>query len=522
MSTYLKYYALERSPFDGEAQSKVVLGTKALRDALDTVRAGIKEGASRICVNGGSGMGKTSLASALPKLLEDDVRVAVILHPGEDWNAHRRSLAKQWRLGEGGLSRASLLEASTESRLVLVIDEAETASEDFLDHLDVLLSYRSPEDQPIAQSVLFANLELVRKSGQAKPAEASPLLWWLDRIQTLQLEFAPLPRDGVDTYIQKHLKRAGWRGERIFSPDACYAIHEYSGGIPREVGRYAEELLVEASTRDLKSIEDELVHEILEHAAKASSDSPSDEFEELVSEEEFLGADQSDEAMPTSGEPVSGEPLKRALEHFSSTESDDVYSGPAYQNSNDSDESAATFCETVRATEGETMAAEGRPISSDGSGGALADFHAYLSSPASDDELRALKGPLMSPTLRMAAAIALAIGLGALLLTWLRPAPSNESQAGLVPEAVLEEVVIQQSRADAPLADSPQSPEEAASDPQKPAVLAQIKGPITDEQTQTTSDTPPETPKNLPEGNQPSDSPDPVSEPVPAAPGAHP
>lgn len=449
MSTYLKYYALERSPFEDEATSKVVLGTKALRDALATIRTGLDEGASRICVNGGPGMGKTSLASALPKLLGDAARVAVILHPDADWDTHRGSIAKQWRVGVGGLARSTLLEAARTDPLILVIDEAEKTDAEFLDHLDVLLSYRSEDDKPVVQSVLLANLGLVRHGDEDQRSEPSPLVWWLDRIQTLDLEFAPLPRDGVDSYLQKHLKRAGWSGERLFSHDACHAIHAYAGGIPGEIGRLAEKLLVEASTLDLQLIEAEFVHEILDRENASEAKGVSDEFESLVSEEEFVGADVSDEAIPTSSD------------------------------------TAQSFCETVRAQIDETIsrrdAIANEDADVDANGRAIAEFHDYLSAPPTDEELRALSGSRFGPMLRMAAVIAVAIGLGAIAITWLRPAPEPRESAGIIPNTVIEDVA------------------EAAET--SPPALAKLKGPIIE--------SPPEAPNRgltveplkLPEGN---------------------
>ena len=539
MSTYLKYYALERSPFEGQAQSKVVLGTKALRDALATVQAGLAEGASRICVNGGRGMGKTSLASALPKLLSDEMRVALILHPGTEWDAHRSSLAKQWGLTAGRLSRAALLEAANSHRLVLVLDQAETVSEAFLDHLDVLLSYRTPDDRPIVQSVLFANLALVR-SAQGPPSEASPLLWWLDRIQTLQLEFAPLPRDGVDTYIQKHLKRAGWRGDRLFSRDACHAIHEYSGGIPGEVGRSAEKLLVEAAARDCEEIEAALVHEVLEVDEAESADASHDEFEELVSEEEFVGADQSDEAMPLAGSPVSGEPLQRALEHFASATRDESEGSEEKsarrtrgERLDRADESTAAsdslFCDDIRSNAGRSDA--DHPIARDATrdGGALADFQAYLSAPPSEEELRSLREARFLTTMRLAAAIALTIGLGVLVSTWFdRPPPqtaADPARAGLVPQTVIDDLSSAPSRNEA-LAESrtpaPSSSPHAADAISRRAVLAQLKGPVLDPEVERTAQEIRADTAELPEGNGHSSRSEDVGGVVPAAPAAHP
>lgn len=268
MAAYLKFYALERPPFGEGTGSGLVLGTKALREAFETIRSGLDEGASRICVSGGAGLGKTSLARALPRLLGEQARVALVLDPSAPWDSLRDPIARQWGLARTGLARSRLLAASRKRRLVLVVDQAETASEEFLDHLDVLLCHRSEDERSLVQSVLLANLETRDRR------EPAPLIWWLDRIHTLQLEFAPLPRAGVAPYIEKHLKRAGWQGGALFTREAAHAIHEISGGIPGEVGKLCERLLAEAAPCDLLEIDADFVH-----AACEAAEGPTRPFE---------------------------------------------------------------------------------------------------------------------------------------------------------------------------------------------------------------------------------------------------
>jgi type II secretory pathway predicted ATPase ExeA len=132
VSAYLKFFELERSPFDAKAQGQVVLGTRAIRDAFAAIESGIAEGASIICVNGGPGIGKTSLARALPKLLGDKARVALVPDPALSWESSRTTLARQWGIESGGV--------------VLVTDQAEKADEESLDYPDVPPSYRSESD----------------------------------------------------------------------------------------------------------------------------------------------------------------------------------------------------------------------------------------------------------------------------------------------------------------------------------------------------------------------------------------
>jgi type II secretory pathway predicted ATPase ExeA len=181
MSCDLKFIALEHCPLEAEAQSESGLGTRALRDALTSIRSSLREGCARICVSGQSGLGKTRLARALPELLSDEARVAVLFDPWIPWYALLGSISKQWWVAKAGLDRANLISTRRETRLVLVIDQAETAPRDFLERLDDLLSYRGDQDEPIVQSVLLANLT------QHNREVAIPLAWWLDHIQTFQV-----------------------------------------------------------------------------------------------------------------------------------------------------------------------------------------------------------------------------------------------------------------------------------------------------------------------------------------------
>jgi len=468
MPSYLKFYELDRSAFETATQSKVVVGTKALRDALSAVRSGLDEGAARICVNGQSGMGKTSLARALPKLLDEETRVAVILHPSTSWNAIRSSIAKQWKLGEGGLARSNLLSFARETRLVLVIDQAESASTDILDHLDVLLSYRTENDEPVVQSVLFANLAADAND------DPPPLIWWLDRIQTLELQFAPLPRDGVGSYIQKHLKRAGWKGGSLFSSDAAHAIHGYTGGTPGEVDRVCELLLNEAAERNLRAIDATLVHELLDDQAEEDS-STYDTFEELVMEDEFIGAEEN--ARP---EPESVPSLQETLERFTEPEtasavesdpdpgdssagaeersldgaSEDALDGRVEPTSSiDTDQDEESEIPTLNLVDPAPAESEHdddlshdeedgdapRPTEHDADAvgeenqeSSLTELEAYLSQPPSEEELRALIGSRLWSAARTAALVALVVTIGGVMISWMTGGseePADEDRA---------------------------------------------------------------------------------------------
>lgn len=426
MSAYLKFFKLEQSPFQGKAQAQVVLGTKALRGAFAMIQQGLEEDAARICVSGEAGLGKTSLARALPKLLGDAVRVAVVLDPSVSWQSLRGSIARQWGLASGGLARAGLIEAARRHRLVLVIDRAEGASEEFLDHIDVVLSYRTEEDRPVVQCVLLARL-----SGHG--SQPPPIIWWLDRIQTLQLEFAPLPREGIESYIHKHLKRAGWRGQRLFSQEAAHVIHEVSGGIPGEVSKLCEELLASAAAQNLHGIDAHFVRSIcdddatnkdVDHDDDPPEIMPDTPFEELVLKEEF---GESVETAPIGADTIFHEGVERpeikaeapptlteTLEFFERTETvasetEVVLETPVSHTADGWDEA-----EEWNDDESSPRFDAEEPIDD-----AITQLEDYLSSPTSTEELRTIRGSVLGRHVRAFVAAAIAAVLGGLAIAWL-------------------------------------------------------------------------------------------------------
>jgi type II secretory pathway predicted ATPase ExeA len=455
MSAYLKFFELEQSPFEGKAQAQVVLGTKALRDAFALIRGGLDEGDARICVSGGPGLGKTSLARALPKLLGDTARVAVVLDPEVSWESLRGSIAKQWGLETGGLARAALIEAAQDRRLVLVIDQAERASEKFLDHLDIILSYRSENDEPVVQSILLARLS---GGDQQEPA---PIVWWLDRIHTLQLEFAPLPRDGIESYVHKHMKRAGWQGERLFTPEAALAIHGYTGGIPGEVSKLCERLLMEAGKLGLHDIDDAFIHSLCDES-EADDESSEDEFEEIVLGEEFDGAEETthSELPPIELKDVVSDPTSPPA----SAETLEL------SEANDEEEDVEGAKEEIDEAERNGSGAWAQADDS-------LDFQDDpLSAPASPEELRAIFGSVLGRHGQAFAAAAIAAVIGGLGFAWLS-GDADPSE----PTAVHHSEIAEPGRADA----TASGPGSTANPEAPPAVLARLRGPVT-----TTPDTP--------------------------------
>ena len=98
-----------------------------------------------------------------------------------------------------------------------------------------------------------------------------PLLWWLDKLTTLQLQFSPIPVAGLRHYVEKHLAKAGWAGGELFTHDAIEAIHHYTGGVPRAINELCEKILMEGGARGINSISANFIEQLCDVPATDSA-----------------------------------------------------------------------------------------------------------------------------------------------------------------------------------------------------------------------------------------------------------
>jgi type II secretory pathway predicted ATPase ExeA len=252
-----EFYGLSRSPFPTRGETGSVLLTEPLREITQEIKQSIGNGAEVVCIDGVAGIGKTSLFRALPGLLQDEFQVALLRDFSRPWDHMIDTIVRELQLDGGVVSRSSLAAARARGRrLVLAIDDAEQISSKALDRICVLSQLLGDDDEPLIRVILFA--DLVR----AGRASESPLLFaWLDseHLHTLRC----LPEERMHTYLHARLRRAGWRGEPLFSRDAARILHRCSSGNPRRLSAACIELMERAAARGLSQIPPEFVFEVL-------------------------------------------------------------------------------------------------------------------------------------------------------------------------------------------------------------------------------------------------------------------
>ena len=83
----------------------------------------------------------------------------------------------------------------------------------------------------------------------------------LQRI-TLQFVMRPMSKTQTPAYIDYRITKSGGV-TKIFEDEAKSLIHDYTGGVPRQINNVATACLINAAARSLKKITEPLVNETM-------------------------------------------------------------------------------------------------------------------------------------------------------------------------------------------------------------------------------------------------------------------
>ncbi len=93
---------------------------------------------------------------------------------------------------------------------------------------------------------------------------ASPPLPLADLVHRIGVRFffKALLKDQTSVYIDSRMSFAGG-AEKIFEPEAKHLIHDYTGGVPRQINNVATACLINAAAKGMKKITESLVNETM-------------------------------------------------------------------------------------------------------------------------------------------------------------------------------------------------------------------------------------------------------------------
>jgi general secretion pathway protein A len=242
---YTAFYGLREKPFALSPDPRFLYLAGSHREALAHLLYGIEEGEGFISVTGEVGTGKTTLCRTLLERLDGDTEVAFLFNPSRTALELLQSICAEFGLLAEGLTRRSLMtqldaflveRKRQGQRVLLIIDEAQTLSENTLEQVRLLSNLETSREKLI-QILLLGQPELDRKldgRGLRQLRQRISVRWKLE----------PLSPEETRAYVRHRLSVAAGAPKELFSEAALREVHWRTGGVPRLVNQLCDRALL--------------------------------------------------------------------------------------------------------------------------------------------------------------------------------------------------------------------------------------------------------------------------------------
>jgi len=256
---FLNHFQFTSQPFAERVSAAALWPDDRMQQGLARLRY-LAEEATVGLVIGASGVGKSALLKRFLHELHGPRWQPVYLHlthlsaagllkllVGKLGEVPRRG---KERLFEQILGKAR----QAEGGLLVVLDEAHLIATEALTDIRLLIS-SALDDAPPLKVVLAGQEPLRQTLRQSLHADL------LNRI-SVRFHLAPLTKEQTASYIDFQLKQAGG-SEKLFDPAAKGLIHDYSGGVPRQINNLATACLLAAAAQNAPRISEAVLQQTL-------------------------------------------------------------------------------------------------------------------------------------------------------------------------------------------------------------------------------------------------------------------
>lgn len=249
---YLEHFGLTELPFSLTPNTQFFCDLPTHKEALNVLITSLHNGDGFLKITGEVGAGKTLLCRMLLDALDEKFKSAYIPNPDLDPSGIRKALAQELGIEvSGDTNDHDLLNQLTEKlmafhaegqQVVLIIDEAQTLSEESLETIRLLTNLQT-EKANLMQVVLFGQPELNDRINE-------PGLWQLKQRIMFSYFIKPLTRDQADAYLCHRLSMAGFTKGSLMTRQSIDLLHKASRGIPRLINILSHKALMAAFGRD--------------------------------------------------------------------------------------------------------------------------------------------------------------------------------------------------------------------------------------------------------------------------------
>ena len=244
---YLNHFGLDEPPFRITPHTEFFFAGANRGATLEALLYAITHDEGIIKVSGEVGSGKTMLCRVLMERLPQQVQTILLANPALSRDEILYAISEELDIKQQSERMSVLLLKLQEhlitlhgenQRVVLLIDEAHAMPQETLEQIR-LLSNLETSQAKLLQIVLFGQPEL---DAHLSMPQMRPLK---ERItQSFRLE--PLLRSDVDAYLDFRMRAAGYRGPKVFAPEAVRGIVKASEGLTRRVNILADKALLAA------------------------------------------------------------------------------------------------------------------------------------------------------------------------------------------------------------------------------------------------------------------------------------
>jgi general secretion pathway protein A len=256
---FTTHFKMTTHPFTEGTAPERLLQDERMSQGLARLKYFAEAGALAL-VTGTTGVGKTSLVRlflhALSKHRYRPVYVYLThVNPVGLLKLIVQSLGEAPKRGKERLFLQILEKArGTEHTTLLVVDEGQFVEPEALTDLRLLVTAGLENGHKL--KILLTGQETLKEQlGRASHADL------VHRI-SVRYHLAPLTRPQTTAYIDHHLKAAG-ASEKLFETDAKDLIHDFAGGLPRQINNIATASLIHAAAENLPKVTQAVVNETL-------------------------------------------------------------------------------------------------------------------------------------------------------------------------------------------------------------------------------------------------------------------
>jgi general secretion pathway protein A len=255
---FLNHFSLNSHPFAEKPPLNWLLRDEHTDQALARLKFFEQQGAIALII-GQTGLGKSSLLRLFIHELPPNRYHPIYLHLTPlKANAFLRlmvtTLGEKPQMGKDRMLLQILERINQNDKCTLfIVDEAHLLAPQTLTDLRLLIS--SIDENILLKIVLCGQEKLSQTLKRSSHADL------LQRI-TLQFIMHSMSKTQTPAYIDYRIIKAGGK-EKIFEPQAKDLIHDYTGGVPRQVNNVATACLINAAARGEKIITEALVNETM-------------------------------------------------------------------------------------------------------------------------------------------------------------------------------------------------------------------------------------------------------------------